>query len=142
MATLLEVRDLRTYYYTRRGQEVKAVDGISFEVGYNESLALVGESGCGKSTTVQTIMRLLPSSAKIVSGKAVFDGKVDLLRADEEVLRKLRFKEISMIFQGSMNMLDPVMKVEDQIAEVIMIHEGVEKEEAVEKARELSLIHI
>jgi len=116
---------------------VKAVDGISFKVAPKEALALVGESGCGKSTVAHTVLRLLPSNAKIMNGQVIFDGKIDLTKADDETLRKIRFKEISIVFQGSMNMLNPVMRIEDQIAEVILIHENITKEVAVQKARKL-----
>ncbi|RLI41404.1 ABC transporter ATP-binding protein [Candidatus Bathyarchaeota archaeon] len=133
---LLRVNDLSTYYYTRKGV-VRAVDHVSFEVSTNESLAIVGESGCGKSTVAHTVIRLLPPNAKIVSGSIVFDGKIDLTKVDDDILRKIRFKEISIVFQGSMNMLNPVMRIEDQIAEVILIHEVTTKEEAVRKARDL-----
>lgn len=84
---LLEVRRLRTFYYTKRGDIVRAVDGVSFKLRRNDSLALVGESGCGKSTTAHTIMRLLPPNARIVDGKVLFNGKVDLTKIDEDVLR-------------------------------------------------------
>jgi len=135
---LLRVENLRTYYYTKMRQVVVAVDGVNFEIGNNDALALIGESGCGKSTVARTIIRLLPSNARIVEGHVIFDGKIDLTRANEDVLRKLRFRKISIIFQGSMNMLDPVMKIEDQIAEVIKVHNrNTTKEEAIQQARRL-----
>jgi len=135
---LLEVKDLHTYYYRKKGDTIRAVDGVNFEIGYGESLALVGESGCGKSTVAHTIMRLLPSNARIIKGHAIFEGSIDLTEVDEDQLRDIRFKKISIIFQASMNMLDPLMKVEDQIAELIKLHrKSVSKDEALQEARKL-----
>jgi len=133
---LLEVEGLRTYYFTRAGP-VRAVDGVSFFVEKGEVFGLAGESGCGKTTAGLSILRLLPPYGRIVGGRIVFDG-VDLLSIREpEFRRKYRWKRISMIFQGAMNALNPVFKVGDQIAEAIMLHEKVSKEEAMDKVREL-----
>lgn len=135
---LLKVDELHTHYRLRGGQVVKAVGGISFEIGANEALAIVGESGCGKSTVAHTIMGLLPPNAWLVNGKVLLEGRLNLAGASEDVLRKVRFKKISMIFQGSMNMLNPLVRTENQIAEVIQLHEtDVSKEEAVGRARRL-----
>jgi len=133
---LLEVEGLRTYYFTRAGP-VRAVDGVSFFVEKGEVFGLAGESGCGKTTAGLSILRLLPPYGRIVGGRIVFDG-VDLLSIREpEFRRKYRWKRISMIFQGAMNALNPVFRVGDQIAEAIMLHEKVSKEEAMDKVREL-----
>ncbi len=127
---LLEVRDLRTYFYTTKGI-VKAVDGISFTLNKGEVLGLAGESGCGKSTTAYSIIRLVPPPGRIVGGKIIFEGQ-DILSLDkEEFRRKIRWKKISMIFQGAMNALNPVYTIGDQLAEVFMIHEGLTKREAM-----------
>ena len=133
---LLEVEGLRTYYFTRAGP-VRAVDGVSFFVEKGEVFGLAGESGCGKTTAGLSILRLLPPHGRIVGGRIVFDG-IDLLSIREpEFRRKYRWKRISMIFQGAMNALNPVFRVGDQIAEAIMLHEKVSKEEAMDKVREL-----
>jgi len=139
---LLEVDDLRVFYYTRKGP-VKAVDGVSFALEKGDSLGIAGESGCGKSTTVLAMMRLIPRSGKIVSGGVFFDG-VDLTKLTEEEFRKNhRWKKIAMVFQGSMNVLNPVFKVGDQIGEAIMLHKGVEKNVARARVREvLTLVGI
>ena len=133
---LLEVEGLRTYYFTRAGA-VKAVDNVSFFVEKGEVFGLAGESGCGKTTAGLSILRLLPPYGRIVGGSIVFDG-TDLLSVREsEFRRKYRWKRISMIFQGAMNALNPVFRVGDQIAEAIMLHEKVSKEEAMERVKEL-----
>ncbi|MEM1550246.1 MAG: ABC transporter ATP-binding protein [Candidatus Methanomethylicia archaeon] len=132
---LLKVRNLKTYYQTTRGF-VKAVDDISFEVNKGEVLGLAGESGCGKTTAALSIIRLLPPNGKIMSGEIIFGGK-NILDMIEEDLRKIRWKEIAIIFQGAMNALNPVMKIGDQIAEAIMMHEKVSKKDAWERAEKL-----
>ncbi len=133
---LLDVVGLKTYYTTLRGY-VKAVDNVSLRIRRKEALGLVGESGCGKSTFALTIMRLLPSNGKVMEGSAFFDGE-DILSIKEEKFRKeYRWKRLAMVFQGAMNALNPVYRVGDQIAEAILEHEDVSKEEAIERAREL-----
>lgn len=112
------------YYSISRG-EVKAVDGVSFSIEKGEVIGLSGESGSGKSTVALAIMGLLPPSARVVSGQIIFDG-VNLLSRTEEQLQDIRGKRIAMIFQGSMNVLNPMMKIGEQIAEVIVRHEGVD----------------
>ncbi len=134
---LLEVRNLKTYFYLESGESVKAVDGISFDVEKGEGLGLVGESGCGKTTAALSLMRLLPSAGKIVEGKILFKGD-DLVKKSEDEMRRIRWKHISMVFQGSMNALNPLIKVGDQIAEAIILHEhGISKKEALNRAAEL-----
>ncbi len=116
---------------------VKAVDGISFSLDAKESLGIVGESGCGKSSLGITLMRLLPSNGRLVSGQVLLDG-VDIYSLHEDKLRKeIRWKKISMVFQGAMNALHPIIKVGEQIAEAIMLHEEVSKEEAWKRAGDL-----
>ena len=126
--SLLEVKGLRTYFLTRKG-EVKAVDGVSFNVAEGEAFGLAGESGCGKTTTALSIMRLVPPPGKIVDGKIIFDGK-DLVQIPENEMRNIRWKKISIIFQGAMNALNPMLTVGNQIAEAILAHENVTKDEA------------
>jgi len=121
---LLEVRDLRTYIYTRRGV-VKAVDGATFSVHRGETLGIVGESGCGKSMTCLSILRLVPEpGGRIVGGEIVFDGE-DLLAKSPEAMRQLRGARISMILQDPMASLNPAMTVGEQIAETLSLHRGL-----------------
>ena len=140
--SLLNVENLKTYFETRRGY-VKAVDEVSLQMEKGDALGLVGESGCGKTTTVLTIMRLLPSNGRVLSGRILFDG-VDMLDIDEERLRKeILWKRISMVFQGAMNALNPVFRVGDQITQAIRFHEDIVKESAWDRVRELfSLVGI
>lgn len=134
---LLEVDKLRTYYKTLRGY-VKAVDGVSFSVDKQEALGLAGESGCGKTTIALSILRILPSNGEIVGGRIVLDS-VDITKLDEEEMREnVRWKKVSIVFQGAMNALNPVYSVGDQIVEAIRLHEpGVSKREALERAMKL-----
>ena len=107
---LLEVKDLRTYFYTQEGT-VKAVDGTSYVVEEGETLGLVGESGCGKSVSALSILRLIPQPpGKIVSGEIIFQGR-DILKLDEDEIRKVRGNEIAMVFQEPMTSLNPVLTI-------------------------------
>ncbi len=134
--TLLQLDNLKVYFGTKRGQ-VKAVDGVSFTIERGDSLGLAGESGCGKTTTALSITRLLPYNGKIVSGKILFDG-LDLTAMDEEKLRKdIRWKRISLVFQGAMNAFNPVFKVGDQIEEALFQHEEITKDQAQARVAEL-----
>jgi len=134
--TLLDVENLRTYFETREGT-VKAVDDVSLKMERGDALGLAGESGCGKTTTMLSIMRLLPSNGKIVSGKINFDG-IDMVSLDEDELRRnIRWKRMSMVFQGAMNALNPVFRVGDQIVQAIVSHENIEKEKAWARVEEL-----
>ena len=133
---LLSVENLKAYFFTMKGP-VKAVDDVTFSLERGDVLGLAGESGCGKTTTALAILKLLPEPGRIVNGRIIFDG-MDLVKlSEEEMRRKVRWKRISLIFQGAMNALNPVFKVGDQIAEAIMLHEDVTKEEALERAAEL-----
>src|SRR5689334_1326377 len=132
-ATLLDVADLRTYFYLRHGI-LKAVDGVSFQLKARETLAIVGESGCGKSMTALSLMRLIPEPpGKIVAGSIKLDGR-DLVGLDEPTMRRVRGKDISMIFQEPMTSLNPVMTVGKQIAEALLLHEGLSQREAMRRA--------
>jgi len=133
---LLKVENLRMYYNTVRGN-VKAVDDISFTVSTRESLGLAGESGCGKTSAALTIMRLLPSNGRIVDGTITLDGDDITKMGDKEVRQKIRWKRISMVFQGAMNALHPTYTVGHQIAEAMLEHEEVNKKEAMERAGKL-----
>ena len=130
---LIEIKNLKTHFRTRRGV-VKAVDGISFDVSKNEIMALVGESGCGKSVTSRTIMGLVGrEDNEVIDGEIIFKGE-NLLKKSDEELRQLRGNEMSIIFQDPMTSLNPVYTVGSQIAEVPMIHKKVKKESAWQKA--------
>lgn len=132
---LLEVRNLKTYFYTRDGI-VKAVDGVSFDLDSGKAIGLVGESGCGKTTTALSIMQLLPKEGKIAGGNIFVNGEDYAIKSNEEI-RKNRWKDVSMIFQGAMNALNPVMKVSDQIIEAIQIHEKIDNASAKQRVKEL-----
>jgi len=135
MSELLEVANLKAYYRVPNGN-VKAVDGVSFTVSEDDVFGIVGESGCGKSTLASSILRLVKPPCYIEGGKVLFEGK-DLLDMDEESLRRIRWKDLSYIPQGSMNSLNPVMKIGDQFADVIMTHENTNKKEAIARAVEI-----
>jgi peptide/nickel transport system ATP-binding protein len=133
---LLEIEDLRTWFFTADGV-VRAVDGVSYSVKPGETLAVVGESGCGKSVTAMSILRLLPSPpARIVSGAIRFQGR-NLLEAGEDEMRQIRGNEISMIFQEPMTSLNPVYTVGRQIAETLELHQGLSTTEADARAVEM-----
>jgi oligopeptide/dipeptide ABC transporter ATP-binding protein len=132
---LLEVRRLRTYFYTEDGI-VKSVDGVDFSVRRGEVLGLVGESGCGKSVTSLSIMRLVGVPGKVVEGEIIFDGQ-DLLKLPEADMVHIRGNRISMIFQQPQSSLNPVFKVGDQIAEVLDIHRSLGREAGWQRAIEL-----
>jgi peptide/nickel transport system ATP-binding protein len=121
--------------YMALGGRIKAVDGISFSLEQGEWMTVVGESGSGKSTLAYAIMRLVPPPGKITGGKIVFDG-MNLLELDKEKLRKIRGKEIAMVFQDPMTSLDPLRRVGDQAAELFVEHEGLDMEEAKKRAEE------
>lgn len=132
---LLEVKNLKAYFYTEDGV-VKAVDGVDFHVFPGEVMGLVGESGCGKSVTSLSIMRLISMPGKIVEGEIIFDGK-DLLKYTEEQMVHIRGNRISMIFQQPQTALNPVFRVGDQISEVLHIHQSLGKEAGRARAVEL-----
>jgi oligopeptide/dipeptide ABC transporter ATP-binding protein len=132
----LEVRDLQTYFFTDHGV-AKAVDRVSFGVSAGRTLALVGESGCGKSVTALSIMGLIPEPpGRVVGGEIRLDG-VDLLKLSERELRDVRGNAVSMIFQEPMTSLNPVFRVGEQIAEAVRIHRRASKREAVDRAVEM-----
>jgi len=133
MKRLLEIQDLSVSFFTYAG-EVKAVDGVSFHLDEGEAIGIVGESGCGKSVTVQTVMRLIPMPpGKITGGKIKFQG-ADLVRKSEREMEHIRGKDISMIFQDPITSLNPVLTIGLQLTEVLVRHEGLGGREAREKA--------
>ncbi len=133
--TILEVNNLRTSFFTEDG-EVKAVDGVSFDVQKGKTLGIVGESGSGKSITSLSIMRLVNEPGKIVDGEILFKGE-DLLQKSEREMRSMRGNVISMIFQEPMTSLNPVYTVGRQIAEAFEIHQGKSRKEALAEAKDL-----
>jgi len=132
---MLEVAELKTYYRTSRGP-LKAVDDVSFELRKGEILGLVGESGCGKTTLALSIVRLLPPAAEVIAGKISLDGQ-DILGMSEEEMRNVRWKKASIIFQGALNSLNPVLPVKEQIAEAILAHERTDKDAAERRIDDL-----
>jgi oligopeptide/dipeptide ABC transporter ATP-binding protein len=130
---LLAIEGLRTHFSNRDGT-VRAVDGVSFDVHAGETLAIVGESGCGKSVTALSILRLIPTPpARIVAGRIVWNGR-DLIGLSDDEMRKIRGNEISMIFQEPMTSLNPVLTIGRQIAEALVLHRGLSKAEAMKRA--------
>lgn len=133
---LLSIEELEVHYATRRGR-VLAVDGVSFHLNRGEALGIIGESGSGKTTLGLSILKLLPPEGRIVAGRIMYRG-VNLVKlSDEEIRRRIRWREISMIFQGAMNALNPVYRAKDQIVEAILAHEHVARSEAEARALEL-----
>jgi peptide/nickel transport system ATP-binding protein len=134
---VLDIQNLRTYYFTQRGS-VKAVEGVSFQVERGEALGLAGESGCGKTTVALSLLKILPTGGRIVGGKILLSG-TDIVKLDQNKMRKdVRWKQMSYVFQGAMNAMNPVYKVGDQIIEAIRTHESeVYKKEARERAGKL-----
>jgi len=132
---LLKIEDLEVHYEARAGI-VRAVDHVDLDVRLGETLGLVGESGCGKSTLGFAILRLVPSPGRIVGGSIIFDGE-ELLDKDEEHLRHIRGKRISMVFQDPMTSLNPLQKIGEHLVETITTHESVSKEEAWKRAEDL-----
>ena len=133
--SLLEVTDLKTYFHTRNGV-VRAVDGVSYSLEKGKTIGIVGESGSGKSVTCYSMLGLLPMPpGKIEGGTAIFDG-TDLLSCSAEELRQIRGKRISMIFQDPMTSLNPYLKISTQVTEPLILHDGLDKSTALEKAIE------
>ena len=137
-APLLEVRDLRTHFRLERGW-VKAVDGVSFGLADGEALGLAGESGCGKTTTALSLVKLLPANGRIRSGSIELFG-IDLVTRSEKAIQRYRWREISLVFQGAMNALNPVIRVRDQIAEPV--RERLGQSEATAQARAAELLDL
>ncbi len=132
MPALLDVRNLRTYFFTKTGL-TKAVRGIDFTIDEGETLALVGESGCGKSITALSMLRLVPPPGRVVEGEVLFRGE-DLRLLPETEMRRVRGNQIAMIFQEPMTALNPVFCIGEQIAEVLRIHQGIDRQESLQQA--------
>ncbi len=133
---ILEVKDLKTYFYVEDG-ELRAVDGLSYDVEKGECVAIVGESACGKSVSALSIMRLIPyPPGLIVGGEIIFDGK-DILKASEAEMRNIRGNHIAMIFQEPTTSLNPVLSIKQQLAEALELHRGLDKKAAAKEALEL-----
>ncbi|MBN1642180.1 MAG: ABC transporter ATP-binding protein [Anaerolineae bacterium] len=136
MSTLLQVRDLETRFYTQEGV-VQAVNGISYSLGEGETLGIVGESGCGKSVSVLSMMRLIPSPpGKITGGEVIFEDR-DLLKMDLEDIRHVRGNRIAMIFQDPMTSLNPVLTIGRQVSEALELHMGMDRNQAMRRSIEL-----
>jgi peptide/nickel transport system ATP-binding protein len=136
MSSILDVQNLTTHYQTVRGW-VRAVEGVSFKVEMGKALGIAGESGCGKTTVALSLLKILPKGGRIRKGSIIFDGR-DLVPLSDDEMRKIRWKGISIVFQGAMNAFNPVFKVSDQIIEAIRLHEkDVDKRTAMERARSL-----
>ena len=139
MAKLLEVKNLQTYFFTEEGV-VRAVDGVDWEVEEGETLGLVGESGCGKSVTALSILRLIPNPpGRIVNGEILFEGK-DLLQVSDAEMRSIRGNRIAMVFQEPMTSLNPVLSIGAQVMESIQLHMGMDDDDA--KARAVELLEL
>src|SRR5207302_86809 len=132
---LLALEDLHVRFWTRRGT-VHAVNGISFDIAPGETLGIVGESGCGKSVTSLAILGLLARNGRVESGKAVFEG-TDLIRQSDRALRRIRGREIAMIFQDPMTSLNPVLTIGRQIREALKTHFDMDRKAAEKRAAEL-----
>ena len=132
---LLEIKGLKTHFFTQDGT-VKAVDGVSFEIGHGQTLGVVGESGCGKSITSLSVMRLIERPGKIVEGEIVLNGD-DLLKASDEEIRDIRGDQVSMIFQEPMTSLNPVFTCGEQISEAVQQHTAASSREGMDRAIEM-----
>jgi len=136
MGTLLQVRGLKTQFFTQDGV-VNAVNGISYDLNEGETLGIVGESGCGKSVSVLSVMRLIPTPpGRIVGGEVLFQGR-DLLKIDEEEIRQIRGNKVAMVFQDPMTSLNPVLTISQQVTESLELHMGMDKEQARRRSIEL-----
>ncbi|MEM2949867.1 MAG: ABC transporter ATP-binding protein [Nitrososphaeria archaeon] len=135
-SNVIEVEKLNLAYKTLRG-DLLAVRDVSFSLKPGETLGIVGESGCGKSSTAYALMKMTPSNTSIFTGKVIIDGENIMEMSDAELRKKIRWKKISMVFQGAMNSLNPVIKVGFQVAEPLIVHDNVPKNKALERAKEL-----
>ena len=134
--TLLKLDQLTLHFKTSKGS-VRAVDGVNFELGQNEAVVVVGESGCGKSSLAKAILRLLPRNVDKYSGKVYLDGNDIMTYSDEEFRKNVRWNMISMVPQAAMNALNPVLRIGDQVTEPFIIHTGASKKEAIAQAKKM-----
>ena len=141
MEKLLEVKDLHVAFPSKR-ETVRAVDGVSFEVYQGETFGLVGESGCGKSQTLRSILGLLKQPGRITGGQILYRG-ADIAQMNDRALQKIRGKEISMIFQEPMTSLNPVLRIVDQVSEIFRAHQNMNRHEAEQAAlKTLEMVRI
>nr|MBN1229381.1 ABC transporter ATP-binding protein [Anaerolineae bacterium] len=133
---VLQVEDLKLHFKVTQGA-VQAVDGVSFDLGYNEAIVVLGESGCGKTSLAKAILRLLPTNIAAYSGRVYLNGTDTMALNDEQYRRDVRWVKMAMVPQAAMNALNPVLKVGDQVAEPMMVHYGVSKEKALDQARRM-----
>lgn len=136
MMALLRIQDLTTYFFMKQGT-VKAVDGVDLHLNSGRVLGVAGESGSGKSTMAYSVMRLIRPPGRIVKGEILLEGRDILRLSDEQIRKDIRWERISLIFQGAMNALNPLITVGNQIAEPIIVHKGLDKRDALEKASSL-----
>lgn len=134
--SLLRLEDLKLHFRITKGV-VQAVDGVNFSMGHNEAVVILGESGCGKSSLAKALLRLLPRNVAEYSGKVIINGVDTMTMDDEEFRLNVRWSLMSLVPQAAMNSLNPVLKVGDQVAEPLMVHMGVKKEEAWSTARKM-----
>lgn len=134
-APMLDIRDLRVRFPLRNGKSVQAVNGVNLSIPAGESLGVVGESGCGKSVTFSSVIRLIKTPPAIIEGEIFFEGR-DIMKMEKHQLQKLRGKDITMIFQEPMTSLNPVMRIGSQVTETLLLHEKISKKEAEERALE------
>ena len=134
--TLMRIEDLVLHFRTTHGL-VQAVDGVNLELGHNEAMVILGESGCGKTSLARAILRLLPRNVDTYSGKVYLEGSDLMTLDDEEFRRNVRWVQMSLVPQAAMNALNPVLKVGDQVAEPMIVHSGVKKEAALAQARDM-----
>ena len=128
--SLLKLDNLVLYFRTSKGS-VRAVDGVNFELGYNEAVVVVGESGCGKTSLAKAILRLLPRNVETYTGKVFLNGTDIMTYTDEEFRKNVRWHMISMVPQAAMNALNPVLRIGDQVTEPFIIHTGMSKKDAM-----------
>jgi peptide/nickel transport system ATP-binding protein len=133
---LLSIKDLVLYFRTARGP-VKAVDKVNFDLGFKEAVVVLGESGCGKTSLAKAILRLLPRNIESYSGEVILDGLDTMKLSDEEYRQQIRWVRMSLVPQAAMNSLNPVIRVGEQVAEPMMVHHGVKKEEALAQAKKM-----
>ncbi len=135
-SSLLNIENLVLHFRTTKGA-VQAVDGVDLELGYTEAIVILGESGCGKTSLAKAILRLLPRNVETYSGKVVLEGTDVMALDDEEFRKSVRWVNMSLVPQAAMNALNPVLRVGDQVAEPMMVHAGVKKEQALLQARDM-----
>src|SRR5512136_2454766 len=135
-SNVLRIEDLIMYFRTRAGA-VRAVDNVSFDLGYNEAIVVLGESGCGKSSLAKAVLRLLPRNVDTYTGKVYVENTETMGLSEEEFRRQIRWIKMSLVPQAAMNALNPVLRVGDQVAEPMIVHHGVTKEQAMAQAKRM-----